>query len=125
MPISRLVVEGYRSIRSLSLPLGPVTVVVGANGSGKTNLYRALALLVDAAHGRLTASVVREGGMPSLMWAGGRRKHETHGVAVEARFDAFAYRLEFGLGTGIQTIFKLDPEVKREAITFAEDGASR
>jgi predicted ATPase len=97
-----------------------VNVVLGPNGSGKTNLYRSLALLVEAAHGRLARSVAREGGMPSLMWAGAHRKHERRGVIVEVRFDAFAYRLEIGLPTGIQTIFKLDPEVKEEAITFSE-----
>jgi predicted ATPase len=97
-----------------------VNVVLGPNGSGKTNLYRSLALLVDAAQGRLARSVAREGGMPSLMWAGEHRKHERHGVIVEVRFDAFAYCLELGLVTAIQTIFRLDPEVKRESITFTE-----
>lgn len=120
MPISVLSVEGYRSIRTAWARLGPVNVVLGPNGSGKTNLYRSLALLVEAAQGRLAKSVAREGGMPSLMWAGGHRKHERHGVIVEVRFDAFAYRLEIGLITAIQTIFRLDPEVKQESVTFTE-----
>ena len=120
MPISLLSVQGYRSIRTVWTRLGGVNVVLGPNGSGKTNLYRSLALLVEAAQGRLAQSVAREGGMPSLMWAGGHRKHERHGVMVEVRFDAFAYRIEIGLVTGIQTIFMLDPEVKEESVTFAE-----
>jgi predicted ATPase len=120
VPISLLSVQGYRSIRTAWTRLGGVNVVLGPNGSGKTNLYRSLALLVEAAQGRLAWSVAREGGMPSLMWAGGHRKHERHGVIVEARFDAFAYRLEIGLVTAIQTIFKLDPEVKEESVTFTE-----
>jgi predicted ATPase len=120
MPLSSLSVEGYRSIRRAWLPLGRVNVVVGPNGSGKTNLYRSLGLLVEAAQGRLARSVAREGGMPSLLWAGGFRKHERHGVMVEVRFDAFTYRIEVGFPTGIQTIFKLDPEVKQETVTFAE-----
>jgi predicted ATPase len=120
VPLSSLSVEGYRSIRRAWLPLRRVNVVVGPNGSGKTNLYRSLGLLVEAAQGRLARSVAREGGMPSLLWAGGFRKHERHGVIVEIRFDAFAYRIEIGLPTGIQTIFKLDPEVKEETVTFTE-----
>jgi predicted ATPase len=120
MPLSVLIVEGYRSIRRAWLPLGRVNVVLGPNGSGKTNLYRSLGLLVEAAQGRLAKSVAREGGMPSLLWAGGFRKHERHGIVVEVRFDAFAYRIEVGLPTGIQTIFKLDPEVKEESVTFSE-----
>ncbi len=42
-------VNGYRSLRDLVLPLAPLTLVTGANGSGKTSLYRALRLLADAA----------------------------------------------------------------------------
>ena len=41
----------YRSIRSLVVPLGTLTLVTGANGSGKSNLYRALSLLSEAAQG--------------------------------------------------------------------------
>ena len=120
VPISLVSVWGYRSIRTAWTRLGKVNVVLGPNGSGKTNLYRSLALLVEAAQGRLARSVAREGGMPSLMWAGVHRKHERHGVIVEAAFDPFAYRIEVGLVTGIQTIFKLDPEVKEESVTLAQ-----
>src|SRR5687767_3350498 len=49
--ISLLSVEGYRSIRTAWVRLGTVNVVLGPNGSGKTNLYRSLALLVEAADG--------------------------------------------------------------------------
>ena len=35
----------YRSLRSIRFPTGRLTVFVGANGVGKTNLYRALQLL--------------------------------------------------------------------------------
>ena len=56
MPISLLSVQGYRSIRTAWTQLGKVNVVLGPNGSGKTNLYRSLALLVEAAQGRLAHS---------------------------------------------------------------------
>jgi predicted ATPase len=36
---------GYRSLRAIRFPVGRLTVFVGANGVGKTNLYRALQLL--------------------------------------------------------------------------------
>ena len=41
--LGRLVVEGFRSIRRLELDLTTdVTVLIGANGSGKSNLVSAL-----------------------------------------------------------------------------------
>ena len=50
--ILTLAVSGYRSIRSLVLPLERLNVVTGGNGSGKSSLYRALRLLADVARGR-------------------------------------------------------------------------
>ena len=39
----------YRSLRSIHFPVGRLSVFVGANGVGKTNLYRALELLQASA----------------------------------------------------------------------------
>ena len=40
--IQEIEIEGFRSVRSVRMRLGAVSVVVGENGTGKTNLYRAL-----------------------------------------------------------------------------------
>ena len=42
--LTHLAVAGYRSLQQLTLPLGCLTLVCGANGSGKSNLYRSLGL---------------------------------------------------------------------------------
>ncbi len=71
--IARLSVAGYRSVRDLTLPLGPLTVLTGPNGCGKSNLYQALYLLHAAADGSLARTLAHEGGMASALWAGPRR----------------------------------------------------
>jgi predicted ATPase len=68
--ITRLAISGYRSLRDIALPLGPLNVATGANGSGKSNLYRALRLLADVAQGRIIQSLAAEGGLQSSLWAG-------------------------------------------------------
>src|ERR1043166_6001734 len=68
--IQTLAVANYRSIRSLVMPLGPLNLITGANGSGKSNLYRALRLLAEAAQGGIVSSLAREGGLSSTLWAG-------------------------------------------------------
>ena len=68
--MTRLAVSGYRSIRELTLALGPLNIVTGANGSGKSSLYRSLRLLAEVAQGRLIASLAHDGGLPSVLWAG-------------------------------------------------------
>ncbi len=59
--IETLVFGNYRSLRDLRLGLGQLTVITGANGTGKSNVYRALRLLVDAANGELGRALAREG----------------------------------------------------------------
>jgi predicted ATPase len=68
--LTALAIADYRSIRHLVLPLGRLNVVTGANGSGKSNLYKALRLLSDTARGGIIGTLAREGGLPSTLWAG-------------------------------------------------------
>ena len=68
--IDTLAVHGYRSLRDVVLPLAELTTVTGANGSGKSNLYRAFHLLADTATGRLIGSLAAAGGLSSVLWAG-------------------------------------------------------
>jgi predicted ATPase len=125
--VHRVRIEHYRSLRDLSLKLGQVTVVQGANGSGKSNLYRALRLLPAAAQGRLAEAFAAEGGMPSVLYAGPKRRDEIREVrlTVGVDFDAFSYRLSCGLPLPRPTMFKLDPEVKEEDLGAVVSGRRR
>ena len=60
-----LAVANDRSINSLILPLGRLNLITGANGSGKSNLYRALRLLAETAQGGVVNALAREGGLES------------------------------------------------------------
>lgn len=68
--LTTLAISNYRSLRDLLIPLRPLTVITGANGSGKSSVYRALRLLAEAAQGRLVQTLAREGGLQSTLWAG-------------------------------------------------------
>jgi predicted ATPase len=101
--IATLAVENYRSLRRLIVPLAPLTVVTGANGTGKSSLYRALRLLADAARNGAVAALAREGGLPSTLWAGpetiGRAVREgTHPVQGVVRAKSVSLRLGFRRG---------------------------
>lgn len=128
-------VANYRSLRELKLKLEPLTLVTGANGSGKSNLYRALRLLQQAAAGRLAEALAAEGGIPSVQWAGpadtrsqrkrgmpiqGTRAREPLRISFGFAADDVAYEIKLGLPAGgnpvAQSRFRLDPEVKSECI---------
>src|SRR5580692_61245 len=58
--IRTVAIQGYRSLRDLSLPLGQLSVITGANGSGKSSVYHSLRLLADVALNSVVASLARE-----------------------------------------------------------------
>ena len=123
MAVERLWVRGYRSLADLSFDVGPLTVVQGANASGKTNLYRSLLILARGASGRLASTVLEEGGMPSMMWAGeprptGSKKRQPVRVTFGVQVDGVSYELNLGL-PNIEpnpdiTSFFLDADIKEE-----------
>lgn len=54
MPLIReVVIANFKSIRSLTIELGRVNVLIGENGSGKTNLLEGIALACAAERGKL------------------------------------------------------------------------
>lgn len=132
--LSHLAVAGYRSLQQLTLPMGGLTLVCGANGCGKSNLYRALGLISAAARGDLVATLAAEGGLPAVFWAGpGRttaamRRGEqpvqgSSGGREAARLrlgiagEILSYAIELGYRADDQTsAFALDPVIKREWI---------
>lgn len=130
--LTTLAVFNYRSLHDVVLPLGPLNVITGPNGSGKSNLYRALRLLAAAAQDRLIPSLAREGGLVSTLWAGpelvpkfagesdepARATLRKKPVAMRLGFagDEFSYSIELGLPVPTQSMFHLDPEIKRECL---------
>lgn len=131
--IQILAVSGYRSLRHLVLPLGPLNLVTGANGSGKSSLYRALRLLADASLNVVVASLAREGGLPSTLWAGPEKigravRQGEHAleptvsrkpVSLKLGFggDTFSYSIDLGYPPPVPlSAFHLDAEIKRECI---------
>jgi len=131
--LTTIAIENYRSLRDLRLPLQRLNVVTGANGSGKSSLYRALRLLAECASGRVIASLAREGGLESVLWAGPEHlaasvrsgRHPVQGtvrsgpISLQLGFasDDFSYLIDLGLPKRHDSsAFNLDPEIKREVI---------
>jgi predicted ATPase len=128
----RLAISGYRSLRDLRVALGGLNVVTGANGSGKSNLYRALRLLADTAQGRVIQSLAEEGGLESTLWAGpesfsrGMKRGEQpvqgtvrrNAVSLKLGFSSedYGYALDLGLPIPSHSAFVRDPVIKAEAL---------
>lgn len=134
MAVETIAIEGYRSIRSLTMPLSGFDVVTGPNGVGKSNLYRALRLLAEFGLGTGIGAVAREGGIHRIMWAGTSTGKGTQGTvstgprSVRLAFtsDDLGYAVDLGLpqqrtllgraGATSESLFTLDPEIKQEHV---------
>ncbi|MGV3615987.1 MAG: AAA family ATPase [Fimbriimonas sp.] len=125
MPVTELRIEGYRSVRALTLPLKRANIVLGPNGCGKSNLYQAISLLRHAAAGTLAKALGDEGGMPSVLWAGPRKSGPVL-LKLGVSLDEYDYELVLGLpqttfyGPNLPSQFVLDPHVKGESLVRRE-----
>ena len=70
--ITRLAVKNYRSLEDIDLRLGPLAVLIGANGSGKSNVLDVLRLVHDLIVGRIEVGTAfgRRGGFKEIVWGG-------------------------------------------------------
>ena len=116
MRLTDIAISSYRSIRRLSLPIHPLSVFVGENGVGKSNLYKSLSLLRDAATGRITRTIADEGGLSSVCWSGIRKRGEDGRLRLSARFDRLRYSIEIGFPAPVEAAFAGEPMIKAESI---------
>lgn len=64
-------IHGFKSIKAIEkLPLGPINVVIGANGSGKSNFVGAFDFLHALREGNLASSVGKAGGADNILHFG-------------------------------------------------------
>jgi predicted ATPase len=66
-------VENFRSLRDVTVPLGPLTVLVGPNGAGKSNVLAVFDFLADIIRTDLQPALDSRGGFDEVaFWGGGR-----------------------------------------------------
>ncbi|WP_108882721.1 AAA family ATPase [Anderseniella sp. Alg231-50] len=135
--ILTLAISGYRSIRDLVLPLEQLTLITGANGSGKSSLYRSIRLLADVAQGGVIGALAREGGLQSTLWAGpeivsramkkgqvpvqGTVRRDRVSLKLGFADEDYGYAIDLGLPQQDGTSrFNADPEIKSEALWVGE-----
>ncbi|MGH7491510.1 MAG: AAA family ATPase [bacterium] len=71
MRILQLDIVGFRSLKQISWKPGDLNVVIGANGTGKSNLLRFLELMSISAQFRLLGKHIQSlGGMEPIAWDG-------------------------------------------------------
>jgi predicted ATPase len=139
--LTKLAVSGYRSLRDVTLSLERLNLITGANGSGKSSLYKAIGLLAAASQGRIVSTLAIEGGLASTLWAGpetisramksgdtpieGTVRKKPVSLKLGFASEDFGYAIDLGLPAGSspfigRSMFASDPEIKTEVVWAGE-----
>ena len=78
--LKKLTLEGYKSFQSEDVSFGDVTVLLGANGAGKSNLVSFFRMLGFLSTGALQEFIGRAGRSDSLLFAGRRTTPQLRAV---------------------------------------------
>jgi predicted ATPase len=105
--LKRLTISGFKSIKHVSLELGALNVLIGANGAGKSNLISSFDLLRKIGQESLQHFVGREGGANALLFCGAKR---TRQIVARAEYefggDLYRYSAELDYAAGDTLVFK-------------------
>ena|GEM_PF-1370731 len=86
--VTGLEVENFRGLRSVSLPLGPLNVLVGPNGAGKTSFTEVFRFLADSVTAGLEAALASRRGFDRILFRGGETEPEAMRIAVWGTWNA-------------------------------------
>ena len=78
LTVERIVVQGFKSIRAAEVELKPINVLIGVNGSGKSNLLSLFSFMNQVARRRMQKYVAQAGGADRLLHYGRKITERLH-----------------------------------------------
>ncbi|MGH9662085.1 MAG: AAA family ATPase, partial [Bryobacteraceae bacterium] len=86
MPLDYITIRGFKSIASIEkLPIRPINVLIGANGSGKSNFLDVFNFLGHIQEGRLAHYVGTSGGAENVLYFGSKTTQQLY---LEVSYDS-------------------------------------
>src|SRR5579871_1355669 len=95
--VDYVTIKGFKSIASIEkLPLNPINLIIGANGSGKSNFIGGFAFLHAVREGRLQDYVRRSGGANQILHFGSKATKKME-FELSFKSETNRYRLTLGV----------------------------
>lgn len=94
--ITHLSVKGFKTLKDFSVPLTRVSVLVGPNNCGKSNVLRSLSFLGSTVRNGLQGALVGAGGPSAVLSRSGDGRLE---IAIQAQFGATTVLYRIGSAT--------------------------
>lgn len=110
--LKHIMIKGFKSIQDMNLELGPLNVLIGVNGAGKSNLISFFKMLNEMMGGRLQQYVAISGRAQSLLHFGPKTTPQ-----MEAE-------LEFQVDNGTDTYHMRLFHAAGDTLVFAEEQLS-
>lgn len=88
--ILKLRVRNFRTLTGTELPLGPLTVMVGPNAAGKSNVLHVFEFLGDVARKGFEKALADRGGFSDVAFRGGRKPLSQISIGIEGIWSEFA-----------------------------------
>lgn len=118
--IKRISFKGFKSLADCNLEPGPVTLLIGQNAAGKSNVVDGLRILAEAVTGDMETAVSRRGGIEAVVFRVTRPDRFAIGLdyfvpdpsAPHSRSD-MRYRVEVGDGDNKAAVLLEELRVKR------------
>jgi predicted ATPase len=101
--ISRIKINGFKSINEADINLGMLNVLIGANGAGKSNFISLFVLLQKMIDKKLQNYVSKHGGPDSLLYFGSK---ETDALDIEFFFGENGYSFKLSPTQDEQMMFE-------------------
>lgn len=95
--MNTITISGYKSFKSVNLKLNSINILIGANGSGKSNFLSFFEMLHCIFEKRLTEYVALSGGTECFLHKGHK---VTNMIKAEVTFEDNSYELELKEGDG-------------------------
>jgi predicted ATPase len=93
--LKRVKIEGFKSIRHVDLEMRPVNILIGANGSGKTNFISLFTFLRNLSQGKLQNYVEKQGFANAFFHFGSKK---TTRITIEIEVGQNGYHVDFSHG---------------------------
>jgi predicted ATPase len=108
--LNRISINGYKSIQEQTIPLEKINIIIGANGSGKSNLISFFKMLNSLMSGKLQQFIGREGGAQSLLYYGYKKTSLLH-ASLEFSDDQHNNSYSFSLIRTVEDSFIFSEEI--------------
>lgn len=100
--LSRIVLKGFKSIKSCDLELSGLNVLIGPNGAGKSNFIGFFKLIQQMLEGNLQRHVSKQGGPDALLHFG---RKATESIQAELYFGNNGYKFDLEPTTDNRMMF--------------------